>query len=191
MTTIIKNGLRLFVLLSLLTGLLYPLAVTGLATVLFPKASQGSLVVRQGKVAGSALIAQSFTSARYFWPRPSAADFATLPSGASNLGPTSAVLKKAVADRSAQLRTAHGLPADAAVPPDLIFASASGVDPHISPEAALFQVQRVGKARGFQDLQMAKCRGLIRHFTESPQFGCLGEPRVNVLLLNQALDEIK
>jgi K+-transporting ATPase ATPase C chain len=191
MKTIFGNALRLFILLSVLTGLAYPLAMTGLLEALFPAQANGSLLLQGGKPAGSTLLAQKFVSPRYFWPRPSAADFATLPSGASNLGPTSEALKKTVHDRTLALQTAHSLSASSPVPADLVFASGSGLDPHISPEAANFQLARVAQARGFNPAQAQTCRALIARLTETPQFGVLGASRVNVLLLNAELDALK
>lgn len=185
------NATRLFVLLSLLTGLFYPLAMTGLLPALFPEQAGGSLVRRESGVAGSALLAQKFSGPGYFWPRPSAAEYATVASGASNLGPTSAALKAAVRERSARLRLAHNLPSHAPVPPELIFASASGLDPHLSPEAAYFQLERVARARAFNPVQTRRCRELIGRLTEKPQFGIFGPARINVLLLNLELDALQ
>ena len=179
------QSLRLTAVFTLLTGVAYPLLVTGIAQLAFRDKAGGSLVRREGRIVGSALLAQRFESRRYFWPRPSAGDYATVPSGASNLGPTSAALQSNVLARAAAFRAAHGLPADAPVPADMLFASGSGLDPHISPEAAGAQVQRVAAARG---LRAERVEGLLRPFIEPPQFGGLGEPRVNVLLLNLALD---
>jgi K+-transporting ATPase ATPase C chain len=133
------------------------------------------------------LLAQKFTGDRWFWPRPSAVDFATVASGASNLGPTSSNLVTTVAGRAAAFRAAHGLAADARVPAEMVFASGSGLDPHLSPEAARLQAGRVAQARG---LDPARVRTLVEAHVESPQLGVLGEPRVNVLRLNLALDGI-
>ena len=179
MKTIIQS-LRIYLVLTLLTGLLYPLAFTGLAQMLFPKQANGSRIVEGDKLIGSDLLAQNFQSPKYFWPRPSAADFATVPSGASNFGPTSAALKKAIDDRRAKFG------ADA--PVDLLTASGSGLDPHISPEAACAQVTRVAAAR---NLPRQTVSDLIGRQTEAPQLGFLGEPRVNVLRLNRALDALR
>lgn len=175
------TALRLFVFLAVLTGVLYPLAVTALARVAFPSQANGSVVTAStGVPVGSALLAQATTSPRYFWPRPSAADYATVASGASNLAPTSAKLRDQVAARAA----AHNLAPDAPVPADLLFASGSGLDPHISPAAATFQAARVAAAR---NLPLATITSAITAHTESG--GILGEDRVNVLLLNLALDQ--
>jgi len=191
MKTTIGNALRLFILLSLFTGLLYPLGLTGLLEFMFPRQANGSLVTVAGKVAGSALLGQKLSSAAYFWPRPSAADHATVPSGASNQGPTSRTLQLAVRARTAALQTAHGLPPSAPVPADLVFASGSGLDPDISPAAAEFQVGRIARERHFTPAQTQSCRALVARMTARPQFGLLGQPRVNVLLLNRELDELE
>jgi K+-transporting ATPase ATPase C chain len=171
-------------------GVFYPLAMTAVIQLAFPDKANGSLVMRDGKLVGSELMAQQFTGAKYFWPRPSAATYGTGPSGiagssGSNFGPTSAQLQTNVRGNAKALRDAAKLPADAPVPADLVYASASGLDPHISPAAALFQVGRVAAARGMPE---DKVRALVEQHVEPPQWGFLGEARVNVLLLNLALD---
>jgi K+-transporting ATPase ATPase C chain len=181
------QSIRQLIVWSIITGGLYPLAMTLVAHVAFPDQAEGSLVMRDGKLVGSALIAQQFQGQRYFWPRPSAGTYATVPSGASNLGPTSAQLQTNVNNNLAALRTAHHIAADAPVPSDLVFTSASGVDPHISPEAARFQIGRVAAARGLPEDKVA---ALVEDHIEPLQWGFLGEPRVNVLLLNLALDRM-
>jgi potassium-transporting ATPase KdpC subunit len=186
MTRLFWQSLRLTVVFTVLTGLIYPLVVTGIAQLAFHDAANGSLVRGGGQTLGSALLAQKFTSPRYFWPRPSAADYATVPSGASNLGPTSSALQSNVAARVADFRAAHNLAADIPVPGDMVFASGSGLDPHISPAAARLQVQRIAAARG---QSAATVEAVLGRFIEPPQYGFLGEPRVNVLLLNLALDK--
>lgn len=179
------TALRLFAILAVLTGVLYPLAVTAIARAACPAKANGSLVNNSaGALVGSSLLAQKTESPRYFWPRPSAGDFATVSSGASNAAPTSAKLQAAVAERAAALRTAHGLAPDAPVPADLLMTSGSGLDPHISPAAATFQAARVAAAR---KLPLATVTAAIAAHTESG--GLLGEDRVNVLLLNLALDQ--
>jgi K+-transporting ATPase ATPase C chain len=193
---IILNSILQLILWSVVCGVLYPLVMTVGLHALFPRQAEGSLVMRDGKVVGSALIAQQFSGPTYFWPRPSAGNsspvagapnaYATVPSGASNLGPTSATLQANVQAFAKALREAHKLPADAPVPADLVFTSASGVDPEISPEAARFQVARVAAARGVPVDQVA---ALVEKFVQPRQWGFLGEPRVNVLLLNLALDQ--
>jgi len=177
----------LFGLLTVLTGFAYPLVVTGIGRVFFPGQASGSLVMRDGKAVGSSLIGQSFADPRYFWGRPSAT--APMPnnaaaSGGSNLGPTNPALIAAVQGRVDALKAAD--PQNAlAIPVDLVTASASGIDPHISPAAALYQVARVARAR---HLDEARVRRLVLSQVEPPQWGMLGEARVNVLLLNLALD---
>jgi potassium-transporting ATPase KdpC subunit len=185
----LRPALALLVALTLVTGVLYPLVVTGLGALLFPRQARGSLIVEGGVVRGSALIGQAFDQPQDFWGRPSATSRvpydAALSSG-SNLGPSNPALRTGVADRIAALRAADPA-APATVPVDLVTASGSGLDPHISPEAAEYQVARVARARG---LAPASVRALVARFTETPQFGVLGEPRVNVLRLNLALDAI-
>ena len=189
MKRLFLQSLRLTVVFTILVGVIYPLVITGVAQLAFRDKANGSLIpqLRDGKVVGSELLAQQFTGDKYFWPRPSAGDYATVPSGASNLGPTSAALRSNVAARAAAIRAANKLPADATVPADLLFTSGSGLDPHISPEAARLQVARVATARGVSDESI---KVLVEKFVEPTQLGFLGEPRVNVLLLNLALDRL-
>jgi len=184
-----------FIALSVITGLAYPFVITGLAKVIFPHQAGGSLIVKDGKVIGSEWIGQSFTAPKNFWGRPSAtvdADNKPLPynaanSGGSNLAPSNPDLAKAVQERIAALR-ALDPEATGPVPVDLVTASGSGLDPHISPASAAFQVHRVAKARGLDE---AKVRDLVVAQIEGPQLGVFGESRVNVLKLNLALDQIK
>ena len=171
------HALRILLVFTLLTGVLYPLAVTGISQVFFAKKANGSLVSDGDKLIGSELLAQKFDSPRYFWPRPSAADFATVASGASNKGPTSADLVNSIAER----RVKFGKDA----PGDLLTASASGLDPHISPEAARHQITRVAAERKIAPETLL---ALLEKLTEPPQWGIFGEPRVNVFALNRALD---
>jgi K+-transporting ATPase ATPase C chain len=190
MIKLITQSIRQTLVWTIVTGMLYPLAITAIAQLAFHNQANGSLVERGGKLVGSALLAQQFTGAGYFWSRPSANSYGTGPSGltassGSNYGPTSAQLQTDVRNNAKALREAHKLPADAPVPADLVYASASGLDPHISPEAARFQVARVAAARG---MNAAEVKALVEKFVEPPQWGFLGEARVNVLLLNLALD---
>ncbi|WP_076999650.1 potassium-transporting ATPase subunit KdpC [Variovorax sp. KK3] len=183
----LRPALVLFVLLSALTGLLYPLAVTGAAQALFPAQAEGSLVLRGGKPVGSALIGQNFSDPGHFWGRPSATAPMPYNGGASvgsNQGPLNPALVDAVKGRVEALRAAD--PANAQpVPVDLVTASASGLDPHISPAAAQYQAARVARVRG---LSLDRVELLIEDHTEGPWLGLLGEARVNVLALNMALD---
>lgn len=184
----IRPALTMLLLLTVVTGLIYPLTVTGLAQVFFPDQANGSLIVREGKVIGSSLIGQHFDRPEYFWSRPSATapfPYNAAASEGSNLGPTNPALIDAVDARVTALRVAdpgNDLP----IPVDLVTASASGLDPHISPAAALYQVRRVARARGIEE---SVVRDLLAQYTQGRQLGVLGEPRVNVLLLNLALDE--
>jgi K+-transporting ATPase ATPase C chain len=188
-------AVRMLLVLTVLTGLLYPLAITAVALLAFPAQANGSLVQRDGVVVGSALIGQANDDARYFWPRPSAVTYmagstaASLgSSGASHLAPTSATLAGQVAARAAAFRVANDLTATAPVPPDMLTASGSGLDPHISPAAARAQVERVAAARGIRAPDVA---ALVEQQMERSQFGFLGEARVNVLALNLALDQLQ
>lgn len=183
----LRPAITLFLLLGVLLGGLYPLLVTTLAQAFFPQQANGSLIERQGQVVGSELIGQNFTSPAYFWGRQSAAG--TFPnngmaSGGSNLGPTNPALKQAAEDRAKALQEADP-DNKGAIPIDLLTASASGLDPQISPAAAEYQAGRVARARG---ITLEQVRALVRVNSEAPQWGLFGEPRVNVLKLNLALD---
>ena len=187
MGKIVRQSISMLAAMTMLCGVVYPMLVTGTAQFLFHDAANGSIIERGGKALGSELIGQPFADPKYFWSRPSAtppfANNSTASSG-SNLGPTNPALVSAVKQRIDALRAAApGNPAP--VPVDLVTASGSGLDPHISPAAAQYQVARVAKARGIGE---AKVTELVEHATEGRQFGILGEPRVNVLLLNLALD---
>jgi potassium-transporting ATPase KdpC subunit len=176
-----------FLALTLVTGVAYPLAVTGIAAAVFPSAAGGSLIERDGKVVGSRLIGQPFGDAKYFWSRPSATSpypYNAAASSGSNLGPLNPALIDAINDRVTKLRKANRGQQDP-VPIDLVTASASGLDPHISPAAAYYQVRRIAKAR---QLPEAEVQMLLNQHVEPRTLGLLGEPRVNVLLLNLALD---
>lgn len=184
----------MLITLTVLTGLLYPGLVTLAAVLFFPTQAEGSLIDRDGVIVGSALVGQANQDPRYFWPRPSAVDYmagsngaALGSSGATNAGVTNAALIEAVETRATAFRQANGLAADAPVPAEMLFASGSGLDPHISPEAARIQVARVAAARQLAPTAVAE---LVDRYTEAPQFRVLGQPRVNVLLLNLALDQL-
>ena len=190
MKNILRPALVLFLILTLLTGVAYPLVVTGAAKTLFPEQAAGSLINRDGKTVGSALIGQNFSDPRHFWGRPSATGpvpYNATASSGSNQGPLNPALTDAIKGRIQALRAAD--PGNTkSVPVDLVTASASGLDPHISPAAANYQVGRVAKARG---LAADKVQLLVDGQTEAPLFGFLGESRVNVLKLNLALDKLR
>ena len=185
----LRPALMMLLTWTVVAGVIYPLAVTGLAQLFFPNQANGSLIIRDGKVIGSELIGQYFDEPKYFWGRPSATSpfpYNAAASSGSNLGPTNPALIEAVKTRVEALRVAD--PGNAAlVPVDLVTASASGLDPHISQAAALYQATRVARARGLQESQVKE---LIARHTEGRQFSILGEPRVNVLKLNLALDDL-
>lgn len=187
---ILRPALTVFAALSLITGLAYPFLTTGIASAVFPSQAAGSLIEQDGKVVGSALIGQSFTSPQYFWGRPSATapmPYNAAASGGSNLGPRNPALTEAVQARIAALKAAD--PDNAApIPADLVTASGSGLDPHISPAAAAYQADRVARAR---NLPRSEVDALIQAHTATPWLGVLGSPAVNVLTLNLALDKLR
>jgi K+-transporting ATPase ATPase C chain len=184
-------ALRILLVLTCITGVAYPLAVTAVAHVAFRSQAEGSLLWRDGQVVGSILVGQAMDEDRYFWPRPSAVGYDPLPSGGSNLGPTSEQLMLARASRAEGLRQANGLSDEASLPADLLDASASGLDPDISPAAALLQIDRVARAREYDSGQRQRLAALVERMITLPQFGLFGEPRVNVLQLNLALDALR
>lgn len=178
-------AIRFMLFLTVLLGLIYPLAMTGITQVIFPRQASGDFITRGGQVVGSSKIAQNFEKSEYFWPRPSAISYNPLPSGGSNLGQASADLNKIVEERRAKLKSVHS--DQAGEPPqDLLFASASGLDPHISPEAAQYQLQRVAQVR---KMNLEQVKKIIEQVTVGRQMGIFGEPTVNVLELNLALDK--
>lgn len=187
MKTLIRPAASLFLLLSVVTGIVYPLAVTGIAKAAFPEEASGSLIVKDGKAVGSRLIGQNFTDPKYFWGRPSATGpmpYNAAASGGSNQGPLNPALVDAVKGRIEALKA--GDPGNTrSIPADLVNASASGLDPHISPAAADYQIERVARARG---LDTTVVKTLVAQNTEGRQWGIFGDPRVNVLELNLALD---
>lgn len=171
-------AVRSYLVLTLLLGLIYPVLMTGFGQTLFPKQASGSLIELNDKIIGSELIAQKFESPRYFWPRPSATDYNPMPSGGSNLGPTSKGLKEAVEARKVKL--------GALAPQGLLFASASGLDPETDLESALYQVSRVAEARG---VPTEVIRSKVQAQLEKRELGFLGEEKINILKLNLALDQ--
>ncbi|SHL74887.1 potassium-transporting ATPase subunit KdpC [Rhodanobacter sp. OK091] len=187
MFKLLRQSFMLLLVLTVITGVLYPLAATGLSQLVFPHQANGSLIERDGKPVGSALIGQSFTDPKYFWGRPSATTpnpYNANASSGSNQGPTHSALADAVKQRVTALRAAD--PGNTApVPVDLVTASGSGLDPEISQAAAQYQLDRVARARG---LSSAQVQALVNEYTSGRQLGILGEPRVNVLRLNLALD---
>jgi potassium-transporting ATPase KdpC subunit len=174
-------GIKLFLVLTILTGLIYPLFITLIGQTVFPAQSNGR----------PELIAQKFDRDKYFWPRPSSQDYNPLPSGGSNLSATSQQLRAAVEERKTKLLKADPAKKAEDIPSDLLYASGSGLDPHISPAAALFQVERVAKVRGLDSAKKGAIIALIGRLTERRDLGVLGEPRVNVLRLNTELDNIR
>lgn len=181
-------SVKIFLFFTVLTGVIYPLLVTGISQLLFSQKANGSLIIKDNKILGSELIGQQFDSVIYFSSRPSAILYNPLPSGASNFGLTNIKLKKLVAERTRQFISFNQLDSLTEVPSEMLFASASGLDPHISPISALMQVDRIARARHFDRFQMEKLKQVVKDFTEMPQFACLGEQRVNVLLLNLKLN---
>ena len=184
MFTQLRAAIVVFVALSIITGIVYPLAITGIAQSLFSHQANGSLIVEGDTIVGSELICQTFDEPKYFWGRPSAIGYNAAASSGSNLGPTNSALLDAVKGRVETLQKA-GPENKAPVPVDLVTASGSGLDPHISPAAAEFQLSRVARARGLEE---SAVRNFVSEHTQGRTFGVLGEPCVNVLLLNRALD---
>ena len=185
----LRTAVVAFVAISVVTGLVYPFAITGVSQGLFNRQANGSIITRDGAPVGSSLVGQAFSDPSYFHGRPSAAGadgYDASASSGSNLGPTSRALADRVAEDVARIRTENGLASDARIPVDAVTASASGLDPHISPAYAALQAPRVARARGVSE---SAVRALVDRFTDGSTLGVLGEPRVNVLLLNLALDE--
>jgi potassium-transporting ATPase KdpC subunit len=185
----LRSAILMFIVFTVICGGIYPAVVTGLASVLFPKQAGGSFIADiDNRVIGSTLIGQPFSEVKYFWPRPSASSgfsYNPLASGGSNAGPTNPDFIKTVNDRVQVLRDSG---VTGSIPADLVLASASGLDPHVSPEAVIVQIARVAKARGIKEEALTK---FVAAHTEGRQFGFLGEPRVNVLALNLKLDTLK
>lgn len=180
----LKSALIIFTLFSLVLGLLYPFATTGIAQLVFPHKANGSMIIKNGKIVGSELIGQSFTQEVYFQGRPSAVNYDGGGSGASNYGPTELKLQEQISQRLTTTKEINALLPNQSIPADLVTASASGLDPHISPASAMLQVPRIAKARKMDEFAI---RSLIVTHTEKPLFGA---PHVNVLRLNLALDNL-
>jgi K+-transporting ATPase ATPase C chain len=192
MIKLITQSIRQTLVWSLIAGVFYPVVITVFSQLFFKDQANGSLVYRDGKLIGSAWLAQQFTGTNYFWPRPSACSYGTGPTGisassGSNLGPTSGAQQTNVINNISAFISGNNLPTNTVVPADMVYASASGLDPQISPESARLQIARVAAARG---LSQDKVTELVEKFVEPPQWGFLGQARVNVLLLNVALDQL-
>jgi K+-transporting ATPase ATPase C chain len=184
------QSLKIFLLMTFLTGIIYPLFITAVGQIIFPQKANGSIIFKDEIPIGSKLLGQNFSDSIYFQPRPSAINYNPMPSGASNLGLSSAVLREQVNTREKEFREKNFLADSIAVPSEIIFASGSGVDPHISKEAAFLQVPRIIKARTLNNIQSKMVLNLIDSLTENRQFGILGKEVVNVLELNIKLDEL-
>ena len=178
---------RMILVMTLLTGIIYPLAMFGASQLLFPYEANGSLVYHDGKLIGSDLIAQKFTAPQYFWPRPSAVDYIPLPSSGTNLAPTSQALLDQITARRAML---DSLQPGVKPPDEMLLASGSGLDPHISPESAEYQIDRVARARDLSPDQLAHLQQLVKNSIEPYSAGFIGKPRINVLKLNISVDSL-
>jgi K+-transporting ATPase ATPase C chain len=184
-------AIRLILFFTVTAGIIYPLIITGISLTFFREKAQGSLVNKDGVVIGSKLIGQQFEGVSYFSSRPSALNYQTMPSGASNLSWTDKRLKEMVAQRKEDFLSKNMLPDTAAVPAEMLFASASGLDPHISPRAAYLQIERISASRKFNEEQKHQLSLTLAKMTEKPQYSLFGEERINVFLLNLELDKIK
>jgi potassium-transporting ATPase KdpC subunit len=182
--------IKYFFIITIVTGVIYPLFISAVSIIVFPHKASGSLIEKDGKVIGSELIGQKFESDRYFWSRPSAIDYNPAPSSGTNLGPTSAKLKQQYDDRKKIFSEKNLIKNASLIPNQMLFASGSGVDPHISPEAAMIQINRIAMARSFNDQQKERLVKLVDSMTDNPQYGFLGDAVVNVLLLNLELDKL-
>lgn len=183
-------SVRVYVVLTILTGVLYTGLVSAIARFAFPVQAKGSLITSNGEIKGSELIGQQFNDPHYFWPRSSAISYNPLPSGGSNLSVTGMQLKNLVDERRKALQSVNGIPDKTPLPPDMLFSSASGLDPHISPEAARLQIKRISLQRHFAEIQKRSLVLLVEKSVEKPQLGFLGQPRINVLKINLSLDSI-
>lgn len=184
-------SLKALLFFTILTGVAYPLLITGFAQVVFPRKANGSLILKNNKLIGSELIGQNFDTSIYFSPRPSATSYNPIPSGGSNFALTNTKLKNIADERKHQFIVFNQLDSLTNIPSEMLFASASGLDPHISPEAAMLQTDRIVKMRHFNNNQRDRLLSIIKNVTEAPQFLLMGEQRINVLILNIKLDEIE
>lgn len=184
-------SLKMLLLMTILTGIIYPLFITAIGQIFFNDEANGSLYIKDGKVRGSFLLGQNFTDSTYFHSRPSVINYNPVPSGASNLGLTSKVLHEQFNERKSNFLVTNMLNSTKEVPGEMLFASASGVDPHISKQATYLQVPRIAKARSLNEIQTNKIYKVVDSLTEYPQFGFLGNQAVNVLKLNIKLDLLK
>ena len=184
-------SLKMLLLMTIMTGMIYPLFITAIGQIFFSNKANGSLYIKDGKVRGSFLLGQNFTDSTYFHSRPSAINYNPIPSGASNLGLTSKLLHEQFNERKSNFLLTNLLNAAEEVPAEMLFASASGVDPHISKQAAYLQVPRIVKARSLNEIQINKIYKIVDSLSEYPQFGFLGNEVVNVLKLNIKLDLLK
>lgn len=185
------TGSLFLLMATLLTGIIYPVVVTVFANLLFREKATGSLISSNGFKIGSELIGQNFDSLKYFWSRPSSVEYNPMPSGGSNLGPLNPRLKDEIIKRRETFIVKNYLNQDQNIPSEMIFASGSGLDPHISPGAAMLQLKRVSKERGFDPAMESRLAEIIKNLTEDPQFFIFGEPRINVILLNLMTDSLK
>lgn len=183
-------SLKLLFFMTILTGIVYPIFVFIIAKTVFPQKSEGSFIEVNGKIIGSELIAQKFESRKYFQSRPSGVNYQPMPSGGSNLGPTSQILKTRIDSLRQAYIIWNELPENTEIPSDAVFSSASGIDPHISVENAMLQVNIISKERGFDLIKQKQLIEIIEKNVESPQFGLIGEERINVLILNSELDKL-
>ncbi len=190
MKKILIVSFKSLILFTILTGIIYPLLITGIAKIFFNYQADGSLIRVNERIVGSELLGQKFDTSIYFWTRPSTIDYNPMPSGASNWGPTSDTLKKTAGERRIQYALLNILEPDQYVPDDAVFASGSGVDPDISVENAKLQLNRVAKARNFNENKKKQLEELINKLIDNPQFGILGEKKINVLKLNILLDQM-
>jgi potassium-transporting ATPase KdpC subunit len=191
MKTYILPALRLLLVMTVFTGIIYPVGMTLFSLAVFPYQAKGSMIEKNGTIIGSELIGQGFISDKYFNSRPSAIGYNPAPSCGTNWGPTDKRMADSAKARMVQFKVQNNLSAATVVPKDMLFASASGVDPHISPMAATMQIERIAKVRGFDSLKTSALKELVRQYTQNAQFGLFGDPRVNALKLNLALDELQ